>query len=282
MGPTASGKTGLAIRLAKRFRGELISADSRQIYKGMDIGTAKDASYPQFLIDTVSPKTVWSALKHKKAAEARIREILKRGRLPILVGGTGLYTKAILENLKIPAVKIDKGLREKLEKTPLEELQRKLSEFDPEAARITGQNKRRVIRALEVILKTGNNFSSQRLKGSPLWDALQIGIKIPRKELYKRIGKRIDGQIKMGLVNEVKNLVKKYGENAYALRNTIGYKELLTYLRGEITLERAIEEIKKNSRHYARRQITWFKMQPNIHWVQNEREAEKLIRMFLD
>jgi len=281
-GPTASGKTALAIALAKRLRGEVISADSRQIYRGMDIGTGKDKTYPQFLIDTTAPKQVWNAVKYKRATVKKIREILKRGKLPILVGGTGLYIKAILENLKIPAVKPDKKLREELEEMTTEELEEKLSRLDPEAAKTASKNKRRIIRALEVILKTGNYFSSQRQKGKPLFNALVIGIKVPREELYERINKRVNEQIKRGLVQEVKKLVKKYGENAYALQNSIAYKELLPYLRGETTLEKSIEDIKRNSRRYARRQITWFKMQPDIHWVDSKEKAEKLVNKFLN
>jgi len=282
VGPTASGKTALAIRLAKIFRGELISADSRQIYRRMDIGTGKDKTYPQFLLDTTTPNQVWNARKYKKSAVAKIREILKRGRLPILVGGTGLYLKAVLENLKIPSVPPDKKLREELEKLPLAALEQKLNKLDPAAAQIAGKNKRRIVRALEVILKTGDYFSSQRQKGKSLFNALVIGIKVPREKLYQRINKRVDEQIKKGLVSELKMLVKKYGENAYALQNTIAYKELLPYLRGEVTLEKAIEEIKRNSRRYARRQISWFKTQAEVHWIDSPKEAEKLVKKFLN
>lgn len=281
VGPTASGKTALAAGLAKKFRGELISVDSRQIYKGMDIGTGKDKTYPQFLLDTTSPKQVFNAVKFKKIAVKKIQEILKRGHLPILVGGTGLYLKAIVENLKIPIVPPDKNLRESLEKLPLQELRRKLGELDPEAAKVAAENRRRIIRALEVIFKTGDYFSAQRKKGKPLFNTLMIGIKIPREKLYERINERIDGQIEKGLVEEVKSLAKEYGENAYALQNTIAYKELLPCLRGETSLEEAVEEIKRNSRRYARRQMTWFKTQPDIYWIQTKKEADKLAAEFI-
>jgi len=282
VGPTASGKTALAIALAKRLRGEVISVDSRQIYRRMDIGTGKNKTYPQFLIDTTPPNRVFSVRQYKKLAEKKIREIIKRGHLPILVGGTGLYLKAIVENLKMPAVKPDKKLRENLGKLTTGELEEKLKSLDPAAAKTAAQNKRRLIRALEVILKTGDPFSSQRKKGKPLFNALQIGIKVPRQELDERINKRVDEQIKRGLVKEVKNLIKKYGDNAYALQNTIAYRELLPYLRGETTLEKSIEEIKRNSRRYARRQITWFKRQANVHWIDSPRQAEKLVNKFLN
>jgi len=281
IGPTASGKTALAVRLAKKFGGELISADSRQIYKGMDIGTAKDKSYPQYLVDSLSPKTAFNVLRFKNLCLRNIREVSKKNKLPILVGGSGLYLNVVLYNLKIPKVRADEYLRIKLEKLALGELEKRLKKLDPEAARITAGNKRRIIRALEVIAKTGKPFSEQRKKGKPLFDTLVIGIKVPREKLYERIEKRIDEQIKKGLVGEVKNLVKKYGKNAYALRGTIAYKELIPYLSGETTLESAIQEIKKNSRRFSRRQMTWFRAQPDVRWVDSFKETEKLIRKFL-
>ena len=281
IGPTASGKTALAVRLAKKFGGELISADSRQIYKGMDIGTAKDKSYPQYLVDSLSPKTTFNVLRFKNLCLRNIREVSKKNKLPILVGGSGLYLNVVLYNLKIPKVRADEYLRIKLEKLALGELEKRLKKLDPEAARITAGNKRRIIRALEVIAKTGKPFSEQRKKGKPLFDTLVIGIKVPREKLYERIEKRIDEQIKKGLVGEVKNLVKKYGKNAYALRGTIAYKELIPYLSGETTLESAIQEIKKNSRRFSRRQMTWFRAQPDVRWVDSFKETEKLIRKFL-
>ena len=281
IGPTASGKTALAVRLAKKFGGELISADSRQIYKGMDIGTAKDKSYPQYLVDSLSPKTTFNVLRFKNLCLRNIREVSKKNKLPILVGGSGLYLNVVLYNLKIPKVRADEYLRIKLEKLALGELEKRLKKLDPEAARITAGNKRRIIRALEVIAKTGKPFSEQRKKGKPLFDTLVIGIKVPREKLYERIEKRIDEQIKKGLVGEVKNLVKKYGKNAYTLHGTIAYKELIPYLSGETTLESAIQEIKKNSRRFSRRQMTWFRAQPDVRWVDSFKETEKLIRKFL-
>lgn len=281
VGPTASGKTRLALTLAKKFGGEIVSVDSRQIYKGMDIGTAKDKSFPQRLIDLFSPRAQFNVSRFKNLAIKAIREISRKNKLPILVGGSGLYFTTILSNLKIPKVKADKKLRIELENLRVEELQTKLKELDPVAAEITGRNKRRIIRALEVILKTGDYFSAQRKKGKPLFDVLIIGLKLPREKLYERINKRIDEQIKKGLVAEVEGLVKKYGENAYALKNTIAYKELLPYLRGEITLDKAVADLKRNSRRFARRQNTWFKKQPNIRWLSSEKEAEKSTEKFL-
>jgi tRNA dimethylallyltransferase len=281
VGPTASGKTEAAIRLAKKFKGELVSIDSRQIYKGMDIGTAKEISYPQHLIDILTPKTSFNVLRFKNLCLRAIRKILKNNKLPILVGGSGLYFNAVVYNLKIPRVKADKKLRKELEKLSVPKLQEKLKKLDPAAAQLTGKNKRRIIRALEVIIKTGSYFSAQKKRGKPLFDALIIGLRMPRKNLYERINKRVDEQIKMGLVEEVKKLVEKYGDRAYALQNTIAYKELLPYLKNETTLEKATEEIKKNSRRFARRQMTWFRAQPDIQWVDSYKEAENLVKNFL-
>lgn len=281
VGPTAVGKTDLAIRLAKKFGGVLISADSRQIYKGMDIGTAKDKSYPQHLIDVLSPKTTFNVLRFKNLCLKSIRAVLKKEKIPILVGGSGLYLNSVLHNFEIPRVKADKRLRAKLEKLSVEELREKLKRLDPAAAETTGKNKRRIIRALEVVLKTGSYFSTQKKKGEPLFDFLVIGLRLPREKLYDRINKRVDKQVKEGLVKEVESLIKKYGKGAHALKSTIAYKEFIPYFEDEITLEEAIEEIKKNSRRFARRQMTWFKAQPDVHWTNSNREAEKLVTEFI-
>lgn len=281
VGPTASGKTTIAIRLAKKFKGELISVDSRQIYKGMDIGTAKDKSYPQHLIDILSPKQAWNIQSFKDRATKEIKKILNKNKLPILIGGSCLYLDALLYNFKIPAVKPDLKLRKELAALPIRVLETKLKKLDPKAGEIAANNKRRLIRALEVIMKTGGWFYSQRQKGLPFFQALIIGLKIPREKLYEKINGRVDLQIKTGLVQETEKLMKKYGVNAFALQNTIGYKELIPYFRNEITLDKAVQEIKTNSRHYAKRQITWFKKQPAIHWLTKPAEAEKLVREFI-
>lgn len=248
----------------------------------MNIGTAKDESYPQHLVDILSPRTIFNVLRFKNLCLRAIRQILKKGKLPILVGGSGLYFNAVVYNLKIPKVKADSKLRAALGESETSELLEKLRQLDPEAAQLTGENKRRIIRALEVILKTGGRFSSERQKGKPLFDTLIIGLRVPREELYERINKRIDEQIEKGLVEEVKSLVKIYGEDAYALQSTIAYKELLPYLHGEITLEKAVEEIKRNSRRFARRQMTWFRAQPDIHWTDSHKKAGKLAEKFLE
>ena len=329
VGPTASGKSNLAVTLAKRFNGEIISADSRQIYRGMDIGTAKPSKdnakfknprlrrpaccaysagegfggqeksklqvkikneyiaygIRHHLIDIKNPNKDYSAAEFKKDALVTIRKILRRGKLPILVGGTGLYIRAVVENLAIPKVKADPKLRQELERELEQEglphLFRKLVEVDPEAVYVVDpKNPRRVIRALEVSLKTGEPFSAQRRKGKSLFQTLQIGVTRSHKELKKRIGQRVDKMIRDGLVDEVKNLIKKYGPNQRAF-DTIGYREIIDYLDGKISLTEAVELIKKNTRAYAKRQMTWFKKDKSIMWIKKPQYAIGVVKKFL-
>lgn len=287
LGPTASGKTDLAIKLAKFFSGEIVSADSRQIYKEMNIGTNKIKinSIPQHLVDIVKPDQEFTVAEFKRRAIKIIKDIQKRGKIPFLVGGTGLYISAIVDNLKIPPVAPDKKLRVKLEKQikkrGLNWAWQKLLKLDPGAEEfVQKDNPRRIIRALEVCLKTKKKFSELRKKGKSLFDILQIGIKVPRQILYQRINKRVEKMIKDGLIEEVKNLFKKYPPNLPSL-NTIGYKEIIAYLKGEIDLKMAIEEIKKNTRRFSRRQMTWFKKDKRIKWVKNYQEVKKLVAEFL-
>ena len=287
LGPTATGKTELAIKLARFFNGEIVSADSRQIYKGMDIGTNKVfyKDFPQYLIDVVRPDQEFTVANFKRRAIKIIKDIQKRGKVPFLVGGTGLYIKAIVDNLQIPKVKPDKNLRKKIEKEikrrGLDFVWKKLLKLDPGAEEfVQKDNPRRVIRALEVCLKTKKRFSELRKIGKPLFDILQIGLKISRQSLYRRINQRVEKMIKDGLVNEVKNLLRKYSPTLPAMSG-IGYKEIINFLQGKIAFKEAIEEIKKNTRRFARRQITWFKKDKRIHWVKNYQEAKKLVSNFL-
>lgn len=290
LGPTASGKSKLAIRLAKKFDGEIISADSRQIYRGMNIGTAKPskkelAVVSHHLIDIKNPDENYAAAEYKRDALKTIKKILKRKRLPILVGGAGLYVKAVADNLEIPEVKPDLKLRQKfekeIEKYGLKYLFDKLINLDPEAAHIVDPNNpRRVIRALEIALKTKKPFSTQRQAGKPLFDFLEIGISLPQNLLQQRINRRVDLMIKSGLMREVQNLVKKYGVKQQSF-DAIGYREIINYLNKKISLEEAAELIKKNTKAYAKRQMTWFSKDKKIHWVKNQKQAEKLIKDFL-
>ncbi len=306
VGPTASGKTALAIKLAKKYDGEIVSADSRQIYRGMDIGTAKPLAslklrrsgpfspasqrvgaktsvpngdsrigtiyisdgVPHHLIDIKKPDEDYTVADYKRDATKAIRSILRRGKFPILVGGTGLYIKAVVENLAIPKVKENPELRVRLEtelKTEgLEKLFQKLVSLDPEATYIVDpKNPRRIIRALEVAITTGKPFTAQRKKKKPLFEAEIIGLKLPAETLRKQIESRVDQMIQDGLVEEVKTLYAKYGR-VKALE-AIGYREIIDYIDGKIMLEEAIRQIKINTWHYAKRQATWFKKDGSIH-----------------
>ncbi|NQV00571.1 MAG: tRNA (adenosine(37)-N6)-dimethylallyltransferase MiaA [Parcubacteria group bacterium] len=286
LGPTASGKSDLAIKLAKKFRGEIISADSRQIYRGMDIGTAKITkkgmdNIPHYLIDIIKPNQEFTLADYKTKAVKIIKNIQKQDKLPFLVGGTGLYVQSIVDNLKIPKIKPNKKLRIKLEKLSNQKLFNKLEKLDPDALKIIDiNNKRRMIRALEVCLITKKPFSQQRKKEQPIFSILQIGLKIDKKDLEQKINKRTNQIIKNGLIKEVKNLIKKYGIKPYSLSG-IGYQEIIQYIKKEITLEQAKELINIHTRQYARRQITWFKRDKEIKWIGNYSQAEKLIKKFL-
>lgn len=289
VGPTASGKTALSIKLTKQLNGEIISADSRQIYWGMDVGTAKPTkkemdSIPHYLIDIKNPNQNYTVADYKKDAIKAIKKILAKGKLPILVGGTGLYVKAVVENLNIPKVKENSELRRKLElelKTNgLDSLFKKLIECDPEAAYIVDpKNPRRVIRALEVSLTTGKPFTSQRKMGKPLFDAHIIGITLPNEKLRTRIEKRVDEMMRDGLVKETKKLYARYGK-VKALE-AIGYREIIDYLDGKLSLKEAIFQIKLNTWHYAKRQMTWFRKNTNITWIKEKKNALEAARLFL-
>lgn len=299
LGPTASGKTNLSIALAQKFNGEIISADSRQIYKKMDIGTAKVPGHwrhhpqtkervfvyekiPHYLIDFVDPGEEFTLAQFKKMATDQIYGIAKRGKLPLLVGGTGLYIHAVVDNLLIPTVPPNKKLRQSLEKKSNEKLLAILTKFDPLTAKtVDPNNKRRLIRALEVCIWTGRPFSEQQKKGEPLFNTLQIGFQKPRLELHQQINHRVDEMMKDGLLKEVRALVKqKYGWHLPSMSG-IGYRQLGYFLRGEMSLDKALDILKRDSRRYARRQTTWFRRDKRIKWIKNREAAEELIKQFL-
>jgi tRNA dimethylallyltransferase len=267
-----------------------VSADSRQVYEGLDIGTAKPSKkerlkIPHHLINIATPNKTLNVAHYKNLAIKAIASILQKAKIPFLVGGTGLYIKAVVDNLDIPKVKPDQKLRKHLEariKTEgLKNLYDELIKIDPEAAYIVDpQNPRRVIRALEVTLKTEKPFSQQYKKKKPLFGALQIGLSIKKDKLKEKIEKRVNKMIKEGLVLEVKNLIKKYDKNLPVF-DAIGYREIIEYLDKKISLPEALEKIKKNTWRFARRQMTWFKKDKRIHWIENHKEAEKLIKEFL-
>lgn len=285
VGPTAVGKTEISVRLAQRFGGEIVSADSRLFYRGMDIGTAKPGraqltSVPHHLIDVSTPDKPWSLAVYKRAAEQVIAEIHGRGNLPFLVGGTGQYIHAVLEDWAIPEQAPNIYLRQALERWAAsigpDALHRKLSILDPAAAQaIQASNLRRTIRALEVIFGTGRRFSEQRRRRGSSYSLLKIGLRRPRSELYQRIDERIQQMIRDGFIEEVKGLlVQGYDRNLSTL-SAIGYREMAAYLCGELTLDEAIARIRRLTRVFVRRQANWFKENdPSIHWFTFSQETE--------
>lgn len=278
-GPTATGKTGLAIELARRLNGEIVSADSRQIYKGMDIGTAKPtaeqrALAPHHLLDIITPDTTYTLAEYQADAQAAIAAIHQRGRLPLLVGGTGLYIRAVVDNLAIPEVAPQWELRRELEARAEREgaaaLHAQLAAIDPaSAASIDPRNLRRVIRALEVCLTTGRPFSEQQGARPSPYRPLLLGLTCERPLLYQRADQRVDAMLAAGLIDEVRRLVAEgYAWNLPAM-TSLGYSEIGAYLRGESALKEAVERLKLNTHSYIRRQYTWFRPDPRIHWLDN-------------
>lgn len=287
LGPTASGKSELAIKIALRLgsrQAEIISADSQQVYKEMDIGTGKIIKkqmkgVSHYMIDIVSPKKQFTITEFREKAFEAIDRIYKRGKTPILCGGTGFYIRTIVDGLVIPEVKPDWKLRKKLEQKTEKELFEQLKKLDPNRAKtIDAKNKHRLIRAIEVILKTGKPIP--QIKTSPQYDALYLGVKKPLPELKQKIGQRINKMIKAGLEKEVKNLVKKYGWTK-VLKNTIGYS---SFAEASKDKREIINDIKLQTYQFAKRQLTWFKKYPGnkIHWISNEKEAGNLIKKFLN
>jgi len=281
LGPTATGKTGLAIKLARQFNGEIISADSRQIYKEMAIGTAKPTkkelkAISHHLIDFIGPDKDFNVALYKKRALKAIQSINKKGKIPFLVGGTGLYIKAIIDNFSFPEVPPQKKLRKELEKKEIKELFKIYKKLDAEGAKfIDKNNKRRLVRAIEVCKATKKPFWQQRQKQEPILNVIQIGIKLPKKELEKRISKRTDKMFKLGLEKEVKRLSKKYSKSP--LLQTIGYREWFeNENRKEIK-----ENIKMHTMQFAKRQMTWFKKDKRINWIRNYKKTKRLVESFL-
>ena len=277
LGPTAVGKTGVALQLASRLNGEIVSADSRLLYRGMDIGTAKPgpdklARVPHHLVNVANPDQAWSLVLFQESAWTAIASVWARGRLPFLVGGTGQYIRAIIEGWKAPRVSPDPRLRSILENWAAEigaqELHARLAALDPEAAgKIDYRNLRRTIRALEVIFTTGELFSAQRRHGPSLYRTFLLGLTRPRNELYERIDARIEAMFASGLVEEVQALLKQGYDPELPTLSAIGYREVVDYLQGEITLPEAVKIMKRRTRQLVRRQANWFKPDdPRIHW----------------
>lgn len=296
VGPTASGKTALAIHLAKKFNGEIISADSRQVYSGMDIGTAKpklarrgkflySQNIRHHLMNIRKISQPFSAADFKNRAEKAVRDIAARGKLPIVVGGTGLYVKTLVESLNLAATPADLRLRRKftreLKTDGLAHLFSKLIKLDPEAAYIIDpKNPRRVIRALEIALAGKKPLTKARTRRRPLFNFLELGIDVPREELKKKIEVRVRAMITGGLVDEVRELLRSHGKNSEPL-SAIGYREVIDYLGGKISLDRAIRQIQTNTWRYAKKQIAWFKKDPRVRWIKTKPEAEGLVSAFI-
>jgi len=293
VGPTAVGKTDLAIELARRLNGEIISADSRLFYRGMDIGTAKPSSNEMggiihHLIDVAEPDENWSLATFQKRAMELIEDVQKREKMPFLVGGTGQYIHAVVDGWDIPAQEANLALRTVLDDWAREigtlALYDKLKIIDPEAAiHIEYQNVRRTIRALEVIFLTGYKFSEQRTKGDSPYHYLMIGLNRPRSELYGRIDQRIEAMISNGLIDEARALINKGYDSKLPSLTAIGYREIIGYLEGRMTLEEAQVQMKRLTRQFVRRQANWFKENdPKIHWFAMADDvvdrAEELIR----
>jgi len=288
VGPTAVGKTELAVRFGQRFCGEVVSADSRQVYRYMDIGTAKPtpeqrAAVPHHLVDLLDPDQELTLARYLELAQEAIRRIAARGKLPMLVGGTGLYVRALLEGWTIPRVPPDPAFRAELyaraERQGVDVLHRELTRVDPEAAgRIDPRNVRRVIRALEVFHHTGRPISEQQRKNPPNYRLLQVGLTRSRPSLYARIDARVDRMIDQGLVDEVRWLVDHgYGYDLPAMSG-LGYRQIGEYLCGEISLDEAIARIKRYTRRFVRQQYNWFRLNdPRIHWFDLDKVGETQI-----
>ncbi|MCK9393448.1 MAG: tRNA (adenosine(37)-N6)-dimethylallyltransferase MiaA [Candidatus Paceibacterota bacterium] len=293
LGATAAGKTDLGVWLAKKYNGEVVSADSRLVYREMNIGTAKPKNESSdgfitngvihHMINESSLKKIYTAAVFKKRAISEIKKIGRKNKNAFLVGGTGLYIDAVVDNIDFPSILPNNELRNVLEKKTLEELVYEYGLLDPLGVeRIDKNNKRRLIRAIEVCRLTGKSFWENRRLNDPIFDCLEIGIKVERDELADRIKKRINRMIKDGLQNEAINLIKKYGE--ISPLQTIGYQEWKDYITKEID-KKDIEEIKEriflNTNKFSKRQITWFQKNKKIHWIKTKKEAEKLVKEFL-
>ncbi len=289
VGPTSSGKTDLGLRLAKAFNGEIINADSRQIYKGFDIGTGKPRGkrgsfdgqrafmvegVPHYMMDFLDPLKTFTVAEWRDKTLVAIRGIIRRKRLPIVVGGTGLYIKSLVDNLLFPHVEPQPAMRKAFEGRPLEELVRLLLGLDSDAAQAVDlKNPRRVIRALEVATLTGKPFTKQKKMGKPLVEAYQVGIKWPREQLFARIDASIDNMLEEGWVEEIRQALKKgIPENAPAM-TSIGYRELMKYIKGEESLEQAVALTRQAVHRYAKRQETWFKRDQRIRWCKDKDEG---------
>lgn len=315
VGPTASGKTGWAKKLIKKFPLEVISADSRQVYKGLDLGSGKDKSFQQYLIDIVPPQTYFTVAEWQKLAQEKISEISQKDKIPLVVGGTGLYVDALVEGFQFPKtdLKLQKDIRHNLISFTTDELVKILTVLDPEAIKkIDLKNPRRIIRAIEIALLSSRSYTKQKEK--PPYNILILGIDLPRKELYQKIDQRVDERMNEGMLEEVEGLIKKGVSKKWLKSLGLEYRFLTQYLEGERSaenLEKTIQKLKFAIHAFARRQLTWFrrneaprqrrdifssygraksaevpqngtKEDKNIIWVKNYNQAEKKIKKFIN
>lgn len=297
-GPTASGKTALSLQIAKDLKGEIICADSMTVYRGMDIGTDKPTILTRnvtqntknncyeingichHLLDIADPDEEFNVAEFQKTVKEIVAEIHARGNIPLLVGGSTMYIDAFVYGYEIPSAKPDYDLREKFESKTAEELFEDLIKIDPDAEwTVDRHNKRRVIRALEVSIKTGIPFTHQKKKNDLAENILYLAITRPREELYADINRRVDEMMEAGFLDEVKRLFKKYDHNT--AMQAAGYKQLIKYLDGELTLSEAIEKTKQVHRNYAKRQMTWLNRNKDVVWVNSKNQAENIIKKFL-
>ena len=292
-GPTASGKTALSIELAKAIDGEIVSADSMQIYQGMDIGTAKPTeeekqNIKHYMLDIIKPNQRYSVADYKKDAKEAIRKIIKKGKTPIVIGGTGLYIDSLIYEIEYPELDIDISYRKELEEIADKEgllgLYKKAKTIDKDAMeKISVNDRKRILRVLEIYHQTGKTKTEleKESRKEPEFDYRMFAIDMNREVLYDRINRRVDIMLENGLIEEVKNIYEKYKEFPTAMQ-ALGYKEVVEYLENKITKEEMIEKIKMESRRYAKRQLTWFRKNKETKWLNGEDSIENNIQIILE
>lgn len=293
-GPTASGKTALSIELAKKINGEIVSCDSMQIYKDMDIGTAKPTieemqGIKHYMLDFVSPDERYSVADYKKQAKQAIREIIEKGKVPIVVGGTGLYVDSLIYEIEYQNIEFDekyrKQLEERSEKEGLEVLYNEAKKIDPEAiTKISPNDKKRILRILEIYNATGKNKTEQEKesrKNEVEFDYKVYAISWDREKLYDRINQRVDIMIDQGLIEEVQKIYSKYNKFPTAMQG-LGYKEVLEYLEGKCNKQEMIDKIKQETRRYAKRQLTWFRKNKQTIWLDGQEKIQNNIEIILE
>lgn len=295
VGPTASGKTALSVELAKKINGEIISSDSMQIYKDMDIGSAKVTQeemqgIKHYLIDFVSPDERYTVSDFKRDAEKAIEEILKKGKTPIVVGGTGLYTDSLVFGIEYQDMNLDETYRNKLMKIAettngLEELWEQANNIDSEAMKkISKNDKKRIVRVLEIYNATGKTKTELEVlsrKNEVKYDFKVFGIQMDREKLYNKINLRVDMMLQKGLEQEVKNLINKYSKFPTAMQG-LGYKEVVEYFDGIISYDEMVEKIKQETRRYAKRQMTWFRKNKETIWIDSEKSIDEKVNIIVE